>query len=98
MTLVLKQYEQSIHETVANIKLAIRRRDAKAAVAQLNTLPVTELDAIWSSLREWSVTETRLPDNDTLVVVKTLFDNYQLEPKKEFIERALSVLAYAAKS
>jgi hypothetical protein len=98
MTLVLKQYEQSIHETVANIKLAIRRRDAKAAVAQLNGLPVTELDAIWSALREWSVSETRLPDNDTLVVVKTLFDNYQLEPKKEFIERALSVLAYAVKS
>ena len=98
MTLVLKQYEQSIHETVANIKLAIRRRDAKGAVAQLNSLPVTELDAIWSSLREWSVTETRLPDNDTLVAVKALYDNYSLEPKKEFIEQAVSVLAYAVKS
>jgi hypothetical protein len=98
MTLVLKQYQQSIHETVANIKLAIRRRDAKAAAAHLNNLPVSERDTIWKALREWSVTETRLPDNDTLMVVKALYDNYSLEPKKEFIERAVSVLAYAAKS
>jgi len=85
-------------ETLANIKLAIRRRDAKAAVAQLKSLPTTEIDELWRSLREWSVTEVRLPDNDTLVAVKTLYDNYLLDPKKEFMDRALIVVAYAAKS
>lgn len=96
--LQLKNYEQSIHETYSNIKLAIKRRDGKGALVQANTLPMTERDQLWKELLLWSVTETRLPDNDTLRAVKTLFDNYQLDPKKDFLERAISTIAYAARA
>ena len=96
--LQLKNYEQSIHETYSNIKLAIKRRDGKGALAQVNALPVTERDELWKELLLWSVTETRLPDNDTLVAVRALYDNYQLNPEKEYLTRAVEVLAYAAKS
>ena len=88
MALQLKEYSLSIRETLANIKLAIKRRDGKAAIGLLSGIPALDHEELWKLLRHWSVIETRLPDNNTLVAVKTLYDNYLLDPKKDFLERA----------
>lgn len=93
---MLQLISQDVHiqELLDRIKNALKRRDPKAAIDHFNKVFLADYDRLWKLLRLWSVTLIRFSDNNTLIAVRLLYDNYLLDPQKEFIERALTVIAY----
>lgn len=83
-----------IEQLLDRIKDALKHRDAKAAIDHFSKVSVAEYSRLWKLLRLWSVSLIRVQDTAPMLAVKTLYDLYQLDPQKLFIERALAVIAW----
>jgi hypothetical protein len=96
----LVQNELSSRQIYANIKLSIRRGDERTAIKLLSGLDFGQSQDLWRFLRELATTEIDANhDSVTPILVKTLFDNGQLDPALDrlFAEHAMKALARARK-
>jgi hypothetical protein len=90
--------EHATREVYHTIKNSIHRGDHKAAIRWSVELGPDHSEELWRLLRELASTEISYHDIGTAVLVKTLYENWLLDPMNDTYQRhAITAISKAPK-
>jgi hypothetical protein len=90
--------EHEVTEAYATLKRAIRRGDDRSAAQMVqNLLSSQDTGEVWKFLLTATSSEISYRDQQTVVLVKTLFDNWTLHKNPAFAVQAVLALISAPK-
>lgn len=89
--------EHEVAQSYASLRKAIRRGDDKGAVTIAQGLVTGNVGELWRFLKAASSSEVSHTNQQTALIVKTLFDNWMLDQNPVFVVHAVLALAEAPK-